>query len=268
MILSSNGIIASSIGQFDPDSLAFFARVTTAGGTLSTTEKQAVNQLVLDLKANSLWTPMKAIYPMIGASAAACAQNLKSSSFTGSFSSGWTFASTGVSGNAISAYFDTLFNPVTQSQAQNNTYLSVYVRNNTGSGYDMGNSQDAGISTKPTYLISRFPTNNAYVGIADSIYQTTLSNLDSRGFWSGGTNGSSAQILYKNGTSFATGNSNQTGFFSSNFYLGGVNGAGVLQFPSNHEYAFSTIGNGLSPTQNSNFYTAVQAFQVSLSRSV
>ena len=79
-------------GAFDSDAQAYFDRVSTAGGTLSTTEKNAVNQLVIDLKANSLWTPMKAIYPMVGASAAACAQNLKSSSFTGAFSSGWTFA--------------------------------------------------------------------------------------------------------------------------------------------------------------------------------
>ena len=73
---------------FDSDAQAYFDRVTTAGGTLTTTEKTAVNQLVINLKANSLWTPMKAIYPMVGSSAAACAQNLKSSSFTGTFSSG------------------------------------------------------------------------------------------------------------------------------------------------------------------------------------
>jgi hypothetical protein len=75
MILASHGIIASQIASFDADAVAFFTRVTTAGGSLSTTEKQAVNQLVLDLKANSLWTPMQAIYPMVGASAEACKQN-------------------------------------------------------------------------------------------------------------------------------------------------------------------------------------------------
>jgi hypothetical protein len=211
---------------------------------------------------------MKAIYPMVGASAAACAQNLKSSSFTGSFTSGWTFASTGVTPNGTSAYMDTNFNPVTQSQAQNSTYLSVYVRNNTGSGYDMGNSQDVGIAVKPTYIISRYSTNNAYLGIADGTYTTTLTSFDSRGFWSGGTNGSSAQILYRNGANIKTGTSSQSGFFSSNFYLGAVNGGNSVQFPTNHEYAFSTISDGLSPTQNSNLYTAVQAFQTTLSRNV
>ena len=36
----------SSGGGFDPDAQAFFDRVTTAGGTLTTTEKNATNQLV------------------------------------------------------------------------------------------------------------------------------------------------------------------------------------------------------------------------------
>ena len=111
MILASHGLIASQIASFDADAVAFFGRVTTAGGSLSATEKAAVNTLVVQMKADGTWTPMKAIYPMVGASAAACAQNLKSASFTGTFSSGWTFASTGVTGNGTSAYMDTLLIP-------------------------------------------------------------------------------------------------------------------------------------------------------------
>ncbi len=57
----------------DPDAAAFFARVTAAGGTLSATEQTAVNTLVVQMKADGIWTAMKAIYPMVGASAAACA---------------------------------------------------------------------------------------------------------------------------------------------------------------------------------------------------
>jgi hypothetical protein len=98
--------VASAGGGFDADAQAFFDRVTTAGGTLTTTEQNATNQLVLDMKADGTWTPMLAIYPMVGASAAACAQNLKSASFTGTFTSGWTFASTGVLGNGVSTAMD------------------------------------------------------------------------------------------------------------------------------------------------------------------
>jgi hypothetical protein len=76
--------VRANVG-YDSDAQAFFDRVTTAGGSLSTTEQDAVNTLVVQMKADGIWTKMKAVYPMVGASAAACAQNLKSSSFTGSF---------------------------------------------------------------------------------------------------------------------------------------------------------------------------------------
>ena len=131
MILASNGIIASQIASFDADALAFFSRVTTAGGSLSTTEKSAVNQLVLDLKSYSIWTKMKAIYPMVGASAAACAQNLKSSSFTGTFNGGWTYASSGVTPNGTSGYMDTGLNSFTDFTQTSISY-GIYYRTNNG----------------------------------------------------------------------------------------------------------------------------------------
>ena len=62
MILASNGIIASQILQKDADYLAFYNRVVTAGGSLTTTEQSATEQLVKDLywiekknKFNKLW---------------------------------------------------------------------------------------------------------------------------------------------------------------------------------------------------------------------
>jgi hypothetical protein len=70
--------IISVTTLIDPDAAAFFQRVTDAGGSLSTTEQDAIFTLVADLKADGIWSKMKAIYPMVGASAAACAQNLKS----------------------------------------------------------------------------------------------------------------------------------------------------------------------------------------------
>jgi len=267
MILASHGIIASSILQVDGDWLAYYNRVIAAGGSLTTTEQSATLQLVLDLKTNSLWTPMKAIYPMVGASAAACAQNLKSSSFTGTFTSGWTFASTGVTGNGTSAFFNTGLNTST-NLTLTSTHLSIYVRNNTsGTSYDLANATNGGMGVDPTYLISRYVGNAAYIGIADTLYATTFSSIDSRGFWLGATNGSRAQNLYKNGTSVASG-TGLGNFANNNLYLGAANGGGSPVYFSDKQFALCSIGDGLNNTQQSNFYTAVQAFQTTLSRQV
>jgi hypothetical protein len=64
------GFMAGAASGYDVDAAAFFARVTAAGGTLTLTEKTAVNTLVVQMKADGTWTSMKAIYPMVGASAA------------------------------------------------------------------------------------------------------------------------------------------------------------------------------------------------------
>ena len=51
-------------------------------------------------------------------------------------------------------------------------------------------------------------------------------------------------------------------------YIGGVNNNGTAQFFDNHLISFYYYSDGLTDTQASNFYTAVQAFQTTLSRQV
>ena len=401
---------------FDPDAQAFFDRVTTAGGTLSTTEKNATNQLVLDMKSAGIWSSMKAIYPMVGASvnlmsytenfsnaywsksgatitvnnitapdgtmtadrvvysttnnyvyavsalsggigtqsfyvkgtlgetlhaddgytaaslitltgdwqrvtftttrplgqlhgiligtfsgatartiwlwgaqvdkaatattytpvlgsrtteaAAACAQNLKSSSFTGSFSSGWTFASTGVTPNGTSAYMDTGLNALS-NLTLTSTHLSAYVRNNTlGSQYDLGCSADISAYSNATALITRYFNNTSYIEIGGGGYGTSTSMSNSQGFTFGTTNGSRVQNLYKNGTLIVSSSSNANNFANKNVYLGAINGGGTPTFFSDKQYALCSIGDGLDATQQSNFYTAVQTFNQTLNRQV
>jgi len=260
MILASHGIIASQIASFDADAVAFFNRVTTAGGTLSTTEKQAVNQLVLDLKANSLWTPMKAIYPMVGASAAACAQNLKSSSFTGTFTSGWTFASTGITPNGTSAYMNTTFNPNTSISDINSAHLSIYSRTTTGN-----DGVDIGVST-PAWDIEIIYT-SFYAGMMDGNYLNTA-NSDAKGLWTNSRISSSNVVAYRNGSTFVSGTNAPVTKPNCNVYIGARSDASIPLFFTDRQYAFASIGEGLTSGNVSNLYTAVQAFQTTLSRQV
>jgi hypothetical protein len=221
------------------------------------------------MKADGIWNKMKAIYPMVGASAAACAQNLKSSSFTGTFTSGWTFAATGVQGNGTSAFFNTLFNPNAQS-TQNSSHVSVYLRTNSG-----GSSQgiftcasDYG-SISNNFGIGKYNggvSMRGYIGSALSNGAAVSSN--NLGLWTVSTNGSSTQILYEDGVSVSNLAYNQS-LPNFNVYLGAGNyGTGGAQLYSAFNFAFSSIGDGLSATDITNFYTAVQAFQTSLNRQV
>jgi len=262
----SVGSFSASGGGFDADAQAFFDRVTTAGGTLTTTEKNATNQLVLDMKSAGTWSAMKAIYPMVGASAAACAQNLKSSSFTGTFSSGWTFASTGVTPNGVSAYFNTTLAP-SGNLTGSSTHVSTYSRSNTSQGVDMGSW-----FTGYTYGIE-MSSNRGGAGALNintsSAFSVRTGGNNTQGLFIGNRTSNTLLKFIKNTTLLGSETTSVTTSLSTfSLYVAAGNEFGTASAFSNKEYAFSTIGDGLTDTQASNFYTAVQAFQTTLSRNV
>jgi hypothetical protein len=264
MILASNGILASSIASgptYDADAQAFFDRVTTAGGTLSTTEKNATNQLVLDMKSAGIWSSMQAIYPMVGASAEACAQNLKSSSFTGSFSTGWTFASTGVTPNGV-AYMDTNFRPSINNIA-NSAHISFYSRTNiTTQSVSMGCYSGSDYNQ----LAISF-AGTTYWNINNGGGSVAINSLtNSLGFFLASRTSATAVMGQRNSTQISGTSAEARN--AQNIYLGANNNGGVPLSFDTKQCAFSSIGDGLTDTQASNFYTAVQAFQTTLSRQV
>lgn len=271
MILSTHGFIASSIGQFpqvsDADAQLFVNRLYTAGGVLSTTELSAVNQLVIDLKGYSIWTKMKAIYPMVGASAAACAQNLKSSSFTGTFTSGWTFASTGVTPNGTSAYMDTALN-MSSNLNQNNTHVMVYSRTNTTAETVMIGASNSALNGG-CYIYPRLTSTSAYFSIFNGNSGNSNATITSSlGFLLVSRLLSTQEIYYRNSSKVRTNSNVSVTPVSMNIYIGANNLGGTASNFSDRETAFSSIGDGLTDTEASNFYTAVQAFQTTLNRQV
>jgi hypothetical protein len=263
MILSTHGIVGSQILQIDPDYLAFYNRVTTAGGSLTTTEQTATEQLVKDLKAYGIWTKMKAIYPMVGASAAACAQNLKSSSFTGTFTSGWTFASTGVTPNGTSAFMNTGLNASTQLSTP--SHLSKYTGTNDNTGTD---EIDMGIRD---FWLSLWYNGNGFNDLlsrnqSSSVLLNGGTVTDSRGFGLT-TKISNTAKIFMNNVQKDSKTDTTTTYTNNNIYLGAYNATGANLF-SKRDFRFASIGDGLSDTESSNLYTAVQAFQTTLSRQV
>ena len=266
MILSSHGIIGSSIVQFpqvsDADAQLFVNRVYTAGGVLSATELSAVNDLVIDLKDYGIWTPMKAIYPMVGASAAACAQNLKSSSFTGTFTAGWTFASTGVTPNGSSAYMDTNLNAL-NDLSNFNSHFGFYSRTSSVANVTVEMGAASAISN---FAHMRVAVNYLTGGLSVTSF-TTIINAE--GFWLGSTRANNNREVYLNGNSQSTNtNTFNTNLPNLKIFLSARNDYGVSAVFSDKQCAFASIGDCLNDTQSSNFYTAVQAFNTTLSRQV
>jgi SPP1 family predicted phage head-tail adaptor len=248
-------LTVTTVVVYDTDAQAFFDRVTTAGGTLTTTEKNSVNTLVLSMKSNGTWAKMSAIYPMVGASAAACRQNLKSASFTGSFTAGWTFASTGATPNGTSAYMDTSLIPNVNLNL-NNTHISTYIRTTIiNSEVEIG-------SFSNLYI-----TNYGYGAVnGGDIVVTNTSGQN--GFFINSRITSSQIKQFKNSTLLGTYSDNSTVLSNYSLYLCAFNNNGVASQYSKNQTAFVSIGNGLTDTEATNLNTVVQAFQTSLSRQV
>ena len=258
----------SDINIIDGDAAAFFARVTTAGGSLNATEQSAINTLVKQLKTDGIWNKTKAIYPMVGASAAACKQNLKSSSFTGTFAGAWTFSANGASPNGSNAYMDTGLNANTELSASTNN-ITIYSRtNNATNTFDY--SAYTGV-TSGVYINTRWSDSNLYAvsALESSPGLIIVSNTNSTGFYQINRTSTTVFKVFRNSSTLATNTGTSTGTMPNlNIYLSVYNNNGVLSGYSSRQLAFSSIGEGLTDAEASNFYTAVQAFQTSLSRQV
>ena len=256
------GILASSKaasgGGTDADAQAFFDRVTAAGGTLSATEKTAVNTLTLSLKSTGIWNKMRVIYPMVGSSAAACSQNLKSASFTGTFGGSWAYASTGVTPQS-GATLDVPLNLNTMNSI-NDISFGYYCRTNTSAVSSFG-WYLAGNPNVQFFI--RYTDNNRYGYIFDS-NNSGGATTDSRGLNSISRILSTEKMMQKNGVISTYTASSSGSLFSKNFSF--TNGSQGQEFQ--RENAFGFIGNGLTSTELGNLYTAVQAFQTTLTRQI
>lgn len=253
---------------YDQDALAFFSRVTAAGGTLTLNEQNAINKLVVDLKYYNLWNNLKAIYPFVGATASSCSQNLISSSFTGSFTAGWTFSSNGVQGNGSSTFFNTNFNQSSNLSASNN-HISIYSRTDFNAPTT---NIDCGITNNTSYSFNQVALRNSGNIIYENGSQViTIANSNSLGLYIATSTSTTSAKLYKNGAVLSSNSTTQTRtLFNNNIYIGSsclsTNNSGI--YFTNRQYSFASIGNGLTDTQASYLYTIVQAFQTSLSRQV
>jgi hypothetical protein len=260
VFLATHGILARSASgvPVDPDAQAFI----TAAAITDPTQQTAINTLVVDLKGYSIWSKMKALYPFVGGTSTTHKYNLKDprdldAAYRLVFNGGWTHSSTGAKPNGTNGYADTKLNLLSNLLTTSGSF-GTYTRTNISqSGYEIAGSSN-------TYaVITRWVDNLSYYMYGHGFQ--TVSNTDSRGFFATNRLGSTNTEGYKNGVRVLNVAVATSSLPNSNFVLSSING--TTQF-SSKELAFAYISDGLTPTEASNLYTAVQAFQTALSRNV
>jgi hypothetical protein len=233
-------------------------------GITNQQQRYAIYNLVSDLQLYSIWDKMKAIYPMVGASAAACAQNLKSSSFTGTFNGGVTFSNLGITGNGTSGYMNTNLNQSTE-QTSNNLHISIYQRNilSSNSGVSMGLVSGS--------VFARFYLNyngSEYLSLQSSTQAVSSIETPQQGMFILSRNSSANFFKKQNNLTIETFTNASTALLNVTYaLLAGNEGSTFGEF-STANLAFASIGDGLTDTQAANLYTAVQKFQTTLGRQV
>ena len=265
-IVNSFVIPSSSTPTFDPDAQAFI----TAAAITDATQKRAIETLVVDLKGYGIWTKMKALYPFVGGTAAQHKFNLKNpidsdSAFRLVFSGGWVHSSNGALPNGTNSFADTFFIPLNNT-AINSFTFSTYTRTNTtGLFVDLG-----GVGTPGTGEIFSFNrhADQQFSVINSAVAYTTNAVTDSLGLSSYTRSGATTIKNYKNGVLKTTGTTASTNNCAGRLYIGATNGNGTANFYSNRSLGFAHTGDGLTDAETTNLYTAVQAFQTTLSRQV
>jgi hypothetical protein len=247
----------------DPDAQAFI----TAAAITDPTQQAAINTLVVDLKGYNIWTKMKAVYPMVGGTATTHKFNLKNpldtnAAFRVFFSGGATHSSNGVQFNGSNSYGDTFIIP-NNNLSLNSVHLSYYSRTNiTGGGLQVEMGVNEVFKTCFLTYGSTFKALNRIEAMAGSTFTPT------NGFLIGSRNTSTTEKYYHKGSLINTLTVNSNSLSTLKIFLGAASVSNLVTYPSAKQCAFASIGDGLTDTEAANFYTAVQAFQTTLGRSI
>lgn len=267
---------AAAVSTFDANAQAYINAVIAAGGTLSSGNQNAINDLYVSLKANSLYTELKYMYPFMGgtpASHAVCGINPTSGSYTITWGAGLTgsapHTSAGVNTLTFKGYGSLAVNTATIHSSVNSVTLGTYVSTATTNdlGFVIGKTSDSTNATQRYQMNVPFDSNIVYTGIGLANFATYNNTVAPVGRWIGSRTSSTSLTLYKNGSSVATNTVNNTGalsgippqFFSIDNSLTASNlFDGVC--------GFMFAGNGLSGAQVSTLDGILSTFLTAIGR--
>jgi hypothetical protein len=253
----------------DADAQAFI----TAASITNTTQKNAINTLVLDLKSFGIWSKMKAIYPMVGGNLFSHKFNLKDPrdldvAFRLLFVGNVLHDSNGIKGT--NAYANTFLTP-SVSLNNNNTHLSIYSRTNIAGTYvDFGCNSTTDFSPRFAMHL-KWIDNKGYFDMNNaSNARITISPMpDSLGLITLSRTSNSTMSLFKRGTAIGVNTLlNTESLPNKPIYIMASNSFSTDYNFSPRVYSFSSVGSGLTSAEVASLNNLVQEFQTSLGRQV
>jgi hypothetical protein len=183
--------------------------------------------------------------------------NLKStSSFSGSYVGNWNPGYSGNKPDGVTTYMNTNLS-VSNTLSTSSTHLGFYSRTNV-------NAAQFDMSAGTNYMLSLY-TNTFYVTLTDGAQNVFTSVPNTLGFYLGSRINNTTVSGYKN-TNKIIDNAAQSSITTASTIYVGSRGDGGLK--STKEFAFSTIGDGLTDYEAKALYWIVQKYQTTLGRQV
>lgn len=259
-------IIGAENRFIDADAQAFL----TAAGITNTNIIEAINDLVVGLKANNLWAKMFAIYPFTGGTLNSNKLNLKNpadtnAAFRLSFVNSWSHTLSGSQPTNPSASYANTFLMPSAVQNVNSNGFGIYITANTLTSAD---PCPIGSYITATQASSMGVSNTA---IFSRLNATSINGSITGGQGSFDAHKTSATLtqVFKNGILVAQGNSGGT-LPVQNIFLGtlNINGNPYTSGWVNCTFRFAYISQGLQSTEVATLRNIVQTYQTKLGREI
>lgn len=250
----------------DADAYAFIV----ATGITDQTIQDATNEMVLELKAHSLWAKMHVICPMVGGTAATHKYNLKNpldtnAAFRLSFVGSWTHGATGATPNGINAYANTFYTPSVNG-AVASQHMSYYSRSNaTGAYIEMGVAGSALSAGEGQLFIAPNLSGTAYKAVNTS-GNTAATGVNAAAYFVASRTDSTFYRLHRNGVQLYNDSAGANSVSNKTIYIGARNNNGTANGFSARECGFATIGEGLTAAEAVTLNTIVQSFLTTIGR--
>lgn len=244
--------------QFDSNAQSYI----TAAGITQSFQQWAVNELIIEMKRNNIWSSMVAVYPFLGGSSASHGWNaVNTNLYRINFTNGWTHSSTGAFSNGANGVAGRAVGLTPSQVLSGSIHFSLYSRRQTKNGYTMGFSS----ATVENHLIPRYTDNNSYTlfGVLPAAI-VSIGGQTASGFWIGNHLGGTTS-LFKNGTTLASGARTLT--LATQSILFSTKDNGFID-SSATEFAFASVGTGLIAASQSILWNLVNDFQTKLGRRI
>jgi hypothetical protein len=246
----------------DTDTSGFISRALIT----DTTQKTALNNLVIGLKSNNLWTKFDAIYPFRGGDGIAHSKNLLADQYNIIWSGSPIHDAKGITGNGTDAWGDTQINWTVVGGRQNNCSLYVYCKTQTPTTdrQFMGGVDGVGMRASIGKTSSQYVTGS---GINANAVHTLVwdQGPDFRRHFVYNRSGPATQEFYMNSV-MGTNNLASTGVCNVTLGLLARRTAAGADNLSDVNLGFAAYGTSLTAAEWGAFRAIIDTFQAALGR--